>query len=312
MKILYFERQHGNSYSYYNEIKSSLGKDCTIYQYPYWSPDGPDKVNIEEVLSRCPEKPDLICFGFGWTDCGENEPKKIEGLSDCDIPVSIILNKEYAALDKKLDWIVKTSPIAAFTVHHDYKLYEEKTGVPFYQIPFAVNPNIFKKYDEQYDCDFGFSGVIRPEQTNDWRAKIVEKSKDWSDINFSFSQHMHDSLESYARRLNRSKMWLSTTGPADLVGPRYYEIMALGTTLLVCNRLDKVYDGLFEEDKHCVMFDSIEELEEKIRYYLKNQTKRIKIVESAKECVLNNHTWDHRARRMISGITENLEKKLDE
>jgi len=299
VKILFFERNHGNSYSYYNEIRNALGRMNTVYQFGKWSPIGGPEIHINDVLSLCPQKPDIILFGFGWTDCSENYPKQVKGLDACKIPVAVILNKEYAALDKKLDWIKKMKPEVAFCVHHDYDEYSKVTGVPFYQIPFAVNPKIFKKYDnEEYDCDFGFSGVIRPEQTEDWRAKIVEKSSQWSDIEFSFSQHRHDSLESYARRLNRSRAWLSTTGPADLVGTRYYEVMALGTTLLVCNRFDRVYDGLFEENKHCVMFSSIEELEEKIKYYLKNPTEMKTIIDNAMKHTLENHTWDHRAEKI--------------
>ena len=298
---------HSNSYSYYNEIINSLKKFNTIYQYHNWSPVGGSTVNIKDVLSRCPEKPDVILFGFGWTDCSENYPKFVDGLDECDIPVSIILNKEYAALEHKLDWINKNNPICAFTVHHDYEKYSEITGVPFYQIPFAVNPDVFKKYDnEEYDCDFGFSGVIRPEQTNDWRTKIVSESKNWEKINFSFSAHRHDSLESYARRLNRAKMWLSTTGPADLVGTRYYELMALGTTLLVCNRFDRVYDNILEENEHCIMFESLEELTEKLTYYLENESERNNIIEKAKDHVLSNHTWDHRAKKLTNILQEKI------
>ena len=305
MKILYFERDHGNSFSYYNEIKKALGKQNTLYQFADWSPIGGPEVDINNVLERCPDKPDAILFGFGWTDCSEEKPNVVKNLDNCDIPVSIILNKEYAALDKKLNWIKNINPTTAFTVHHDYKKYSEITGVPFYQIPFAVNESVFKKFeDEEYDCDFGFSGVVRPEQTNDWRAKIVEKSKDWNDINFSFSQHRHDTLESYARRLNRAKAWLSTTGPADLVGTRYYEVAALGTTLLVCNRFDRVYDGIFEEDKHCIMFDSLGELEEKIRHYINSEEERMKIVHQAKEHVLSQHTWYHRAEKITKILQE--------
>jgi len=309
MKVLYFERNHGNSFSYYNEIKKALGNQNTLYQFADWSPIGGPEININDVLERCPERPDIILFGFGWTDCSEEAPNVVKNLDTCDIPVSIILNKEYSALEKKLEWIKNTNPIAAFTVHHDYDHYSEVTGVPFYQIPFAVNEKVFKKFEEeQYDCDFGFSGVIRPEQTNDWRSKIVDRSKSWEDINFSFSQHRHDTLESYARRLNRAKSWLSTTGPADLVGTRYYEVAALGTTLLVCNRFDRVYSGIFEEDKHCIMFDSLDELEEKLRHYLKNDDERMKIVSNAKDHVLNNHTWMHRAEKLTNTLKEKLGK----
>lgn len=305
MRILYIERNHGNSYSYYNEIKNALALENELYQFSNWNPKrGPD-LKIKDVLKTCPRKPDFILFGFGWTDCSEQSPKKIIGIENCGIPFGVILNKEYAALDKKLEWIKGMSPNVAFCVHHDYKIFEEKTGVPFHQIPFAVNPALFKKYDnEEYDCDFGFSGIIRPEQTNDWRAKIVKESKKWEKINFSHTTHRHDSLESYARRLNRARAWLSTTGPADLVGTRYYEVMATGTTLLVCNRFDKVYDGIIEEDKHCIMFGSVEELEEKLLYYLNNPEKMSLILEEAKKHTLENHTWEHRANKINKIIKE--------
>tara|TARA_R110001583_G_scaffold18383_37_gene73188 strand:- start:34 stop:969 length:936 start_codon:yes stop_codon:yes gene_type:complete len=309
MKVLYFERQHGNSFSYYNEMKSALSRNCTLYQYSHWVPSGGPSVDIQEVLSRCPEKPDLICFGFGWTDCSENKPKHVSGLKECGIPVGIILNKEYAGLDKKLEWIKEINPIVAFTVHHDYKLYEEKTGVPFYQLPFAVNTDVFKDYNIEYTNDFGFSGVIRPEQTADWRTKIYEKSQQWHDIDFFFTPHRHDSLEDYAKRINATKIWLSTTGPADLVGTRYYEVMASKTTLLVCNRMDMVYDNLLEDGKHCVMFDSLEELEKKIRYYLNNDAARNEVIENAYNLVVEKHTWDHRGEFMISTLKNKLENK---
>ena len=55
----------------------------------------------------------------------------------------------------------------------------------------------------------------------------------------------------YARLLAASKMWVSTTGPEGLVGTRYFEVLASGTTLLLCNRPPSphIYSGLFEEDR---------------------------------------------------------------
>tara|TARA_R100001079_G_scaffold79722_2_gene43674 strand:+ start:5765 stop:6688 length:924 start_codon:yes stop_codon:yes gene_type:complete len=305
MKILYFERHHSNSYSYYNEIKNALARDNTIYQYTKWTPVGGEDLNIGNVLSECPEKPDFILFGFGWTDCSENYPKKVRDLDNCKIPVGVILNKEYAALEKKLDWIKNMSPQAAFTVLHEYDDYSKRTNVPFHQIPFAVNPSVFKKYaGEKYNCDFGFSGVIRPEQRNNWRHKIIEDSKSWQDIKTSFSQHRHDTMEAYARRINRTKIWLSTTGPADIVNPRYFEVMAANTTLLICNRLDHVYKGLFEEDVHCVMFETLEELRDKVEYYLNNDHARQKIINQAYEHAISKHTWAHRADKINSILKE--------
>ena len=79
--------------------------------------------------------------------------------------------------------------------------------------------------------------------------------------------------------------------------------MMTGTTLLVCNRFD--YLGLFEEDKHCIMFDSINELAEKVKYYSnpENENERMRIVNNAKEHVLKNHTWVNRGEIIWKSIS---------
>ena len=80
--------------------------------------------------------------------------------------------------------------------------------------------------------------------------------------------------------------------------------MATNTTLLICNRFEDVYSNLFKEDIHCVMFDSIEELREKIRYYLKNKNARQKIIDQAFQYTMTNHTWAHRANKINSILKE--------
>ena len=311
MKILYLERNHGNSYSYYNEILGSLQRHETVdgvIKFSDWHPQDPNPLDIRKVIDMCSEPPDAVIVGFGWTDCSEAHPKPLVGVQESGIPTSVILNKEYSALEKKLSWIREINPIAAFTVHHDYKLYEKNTGVPFYKIPFAVNESVFKNYGQNYSHDFGFSGVIRPEQANNWRSKILESSKQWEDIKFFFTEHRHDSLEAYAKRINSTKIWLSTTGPADLVGTRYYEVMACNTTILACNRFKNVYDQLFEEDKHCFMFDTIQELQDKIHYYINNDDERIAMIDRAYNHVIENHTWSNRGQEIIKILTTKMEE----
>jgi spore maturation protein CgeB len=54
------------------------------------------------------------------------------------------------------------------------------------------------------------------------------------------------------------------------------------------------------------MFSSLEELEEKIRYYLNNEDERMQIIHNAYELVEEKHTWDHRGKFMISRLKQNL------
>ena len=120
-------------------------------------------------------------------------------------------------------------------------------------------------------------------------------------------------------------MWLSTTGPVDIVGTRYYEVMATNTTMLLCNksktywsfndegtRQDRevdVYDGLFEEGKHYVGFENYDEFMEKLRHYKENEDERQQIINQAYDHVLANHTWAHRAQKFLGTCSEKFNIK---
>ena len=77
--------------------------------------------------------------------------------------------------------------------------------------------------------------------------------------------------EGYVRQISLTKMWVSTTGPSNIVGTRYFEVLASGTTMLLCNKAPSgVYDGLFEDGVHAVVFDGMDDLRSKILYYSNN------------------------------------------
>ena len=298
INILYIENTKNQSYTYYHEIYNSLKKISNLYLYNNYNSNS--LLDINKITASININIDFVLFGFGWTNCSHNYPEKI--ILNKNIKSGIILNKEYAALEKKLDFIEKNKFDIAFTVHHDFKKYQKITSIPFYHLPFAANHQIFKNYNMNYDFDISFSGIIRPEQTNNWREKIYKdlSGEYWNNIRHSFTNHNHDNIIDYAKRLNTSKIWLSTTGPADLVGTRYYEIMLTGTTLLLCNKFD--YLGILKCGFNCVMFDSLECLKEKLNYYLNNEDKRLEIVKNAQNDAINNHTWDNRASLIIKKI----------
>jgi hypothetical protein len=83
-----------------------------------------------------------------------------------------------------------------------------------------------------YEYDLGFTGVIRHEQTNNWRYQIWRHT--WPRLRahglrlYSGPKggvhvgvaHAAVNLSVYVHAMRHSKMWLSTTGPADLVRTR--------------------------------------------------------------------------------------------
>ena len=116
----------------------------------------------------------------------------------------------------------------------------------------------------------------------------------------------HNELNSsmYVAMMRASRMWLSTTGPVDLVGTRYFEVMATGTTLCVCNRLhgnaSAAYSSLgLVHERTVVMFDSLEEFEEIVANYTTRpeyEARRMAIVRRA-QALARRHFKDSVASR---------------
>ena len=123
----------------------------------------------------------------------------------------------------------------------------------------------------------------------------------------------HNELNSsmYVAMMRASRMWLSTTGPVDLVGTRYFEVMATGTTLCVCNRMEGekalVYSSLgIAEGRHVAMFSTLPEFEALVINFTKRaeyEERRRTILVRAQELALRKFTWDvvaHRVERVMA------------
>lgn len=83
---------------------------------------------------------------------------------------------------------------------------------------------------------------------------------------------------------------------------RTFEIPACGA-LQMCPRNEEVL-GFFEEDKECVFFGSIDELLEKVTFYLENEKARQKIAEAGHKRVLaDRHTYQDRVRTILDIVS---------
>ena len=298
MKILYIEpcQKYCN---YYSDIIKYLKQD-----------------NIVNVVSNAnnANNNDIVIVGFSATDTGGNKPNL--NLNNINKPLYIILNKEYDALPEKLIWIKEISPPPKkiFTVHHDFKKYENFCKIPFDRIMWSACHDVFKKYSNDYKYDFFFSGVIRPEQTENLRFKIFNKLNELNKYKLltktaNFNNNVLTgklntfNIIDYAKCINDSKIILSTTGPADLVGTRYFEIMASNKALILCNRMpENVYEKMLIDKFNCVMFDDEDDFIKKCIYYLDNENERMKIVNTAYDYFTNNLTWNHQVNKLMTYI----------
>ena len=289
MYILYIVKEY-NYYNYYTDIIKYLKKYAKVDVKLY-------RNNISLLLDG--NNYDKIILGFSMTNTGYDSPPLIK--NDTNIPVYIILNKEYSALDKKLHWIKNIKPVKCFSVHHDIDFFQKKTGIPFYRISWSAESKIFRDYGEKYVNDVFFSGVIRKEQKDNIRYKIYKNIHKLRNMKINFNVNIFNySNGKYAKELAKSKIGLITTGPADLVGTRYFEIMAGNRCLILCNRMsNNIYNKIVIDGFNCIMFDNEDDFIEKCKYYIIHEEERIKIVNQAYKYFLEKHTWDHKVKELL-------------
>ena len=89
-------------------------------------------------------------------------------------------------MQEKMTWLRAHCVHAALSVHHDVAKFEIVSGVPFHRIWFGVDAARFAEdstqrgsdvvSDEHYEYDLGFTGVIRHDQTDNWRARIWKQA----------------------------------------------------------------------------------------------------------------------------------------
>ena len=191
MRIAWLELPH-YSEGYYDALQEPLKQlGHTVSEVR------PDKAAAkgETFSSRALEGIDLALVGFGWffreKESARSLPEFQQG--GCSgtptqhapcycgaVPLVVILNKEYTALAEKMEWIRSHCVAAAFTAHHGAPLYAQQTGVPFHRIWFGVDVSQFahRAWDgpPRYEYDLGFTGVIREDQTANWRRRIWKQA----------------------------------------------------------------------------------------------------------------------------------------
>ncbi len=269
--------------------------------------------------------PNLVVVGPRYTAnlAQADETLGFDRLKYAHLPLVVMQNKMYEATTRelvgtptlKLKWVQDTGAIAAFTWLTQHQQFTRQSGVPHHWMPFGVDHQLYGRYAGQVGplvqpYDIGFTGASSKKYP--LRQAILATLRGMSNISSYLGTWAQTALnvkhndswkaptrDGYVRQLSKAKMWVSTLGPSNIVGTRYFEVLGSGTTMLLCNRPpagEWVYDGLFEDGKHVVMFDSVADMRDKVNYYLLHEEERQRIVRDAHALVLSRHTWDARAR----------------
>ncbi|MBB1399444.1 glycosyltransferase [Pseudoalteromonas sp. SG44-8] len=181
-----------------------------------------------------------------------------------------------------------------------------KHGADCIYWPLASNQDVFKPENEKvYDVVFIGSNY-------GYRAKLINKLQK-AGINIKafgpgFESGMISAQES-AEIFGKSKIILGIgyiSYSRKLATLKLRDFDALFTGALYITTRNPDLEDILIENEHIVYYDSINELIEKIEYYLKNESVRLDVAERALKLANENHTWDIRIADTIDilGLTD--------
>jgi spore maturation protein CgeB len=108
----------------------------------------------------------------------------------------------------------------------------------------------------------------------------------------------------------RSKMVFNNHGSVagNFAGNvRLFEATGLGSCLLTDNKENM--GDLFEDGKEIVLYDSIDDCIEKVKWLLLNDSERMKIAEAGRKRTIRDHTVEQRCLRLLEIFSNELKRK---
>ena len=235
---------------------------------------------------------------------------------------TIVKNVDYFFTIQKDDFFAELKNIGADNYHY---------------IPLACLPDFHKKITEineddriKYGSDVSFAGAGYYNRKNVFAQLVDFNFKIWGsewyvgqplslliqDGGKRFSEEEAVKIYNYSKiNINlHSSMWHWDINPnGDFLNPRVYEILACGGFQLVDRR--RYLEGVFEDGKDLVVFETVDDLRKKIKYYLANEEERFAIAAHGRETAVKNHTYESRVREMMNIILlssyEQIKSKLE-
>jgi hypothetical protein len=192
------------------------------------------------------------------------------------------------------------------------ELTREIDGV--YPLPFSsCVPYLDRGFNDQLKkldifASFGYTSSLRYEAVNFLVNEYGQEN------NYIALDHPKDNKEGlypskipyfdYLEKIAQSKIALSIRGHGwDCV--RRFEICNF-ETLMISDNIPIITPNPFEDEKHCIYFDDIKDLKEKIDYYLKHDDERIEIAKAGKRHLDNFHTNQKRSEYFLDIVKRYL------
>jgi glycosyltransferase involved in cell wall biosynthesis len=229
---------------------------------------------LQTVLEQMPWKPDLIFqVDAGFHLVGDSG----------DIP-----NALFATDPHFLDYSEQSKTVDFFFNPQPSTFMKYPKGI---FLPWAYDPEVhFPNADAKQIYDVVFIGLMY-----DKRKESIDLLQRFCKVFARNAGIIYDECREYYNQGKIAFNWSSN----DDIPMRIFEGMAYGN-LMVTNRITGM-ELLFKEGKHYVGFDTIDELIDKIKYYLEHEDELFKIAECG-YMEVEKHTYDNRVKQIIKEV----------
>ncbi|OGR78441.1 MAG: hypothetical protein A3I11_02250 [Elusimicrobia bacterium RIFCSPLOWO2_02_FULL_39_32] len=217
---------------------------------------------------------------------GMRSSMAVKALWSCDI-----FRKDKKKFHK---WIEKDFDII-FVAHKNYLNFFEPKKTEW--LPYACNTSTFKKLDLPKIYDVAYIGNLNKDLYSG-RIKIL------NEISKKFKVYISDNVygEEISKIYSQSKIIFNYSQFSE-INMRIFEALSCGS-LLVTNRLGKEtgLEDLFQDQTHLIFYDDINDLKEKLDYYLSNESERESIALGGYKEALSKHTFQDRFIQILNYI----------
>ena len=346
MRILYLSKnlQNYKAANYQREFLYALSKKSQIFIYgPGYTYFNKNKSLKEITKIYGPFK--IIFVGHAWLHDGNNpsiDPWPKSGLSKIQIKKFMFLNKEYANLNEKLRWIKKNKFDCVFSHYQDCKKWESKCRTQFRFLPFAYENNYFYNSEKKRKYDLAFSGVLQNSRKDkvhsDIRIRILRrlyftlfniplfKRKKYRNLSIFwnslpnnilglvlskiFKKYKFLSIRQYAQIQRKSKVYLNSKSPMNLISPRYFENIASGC--IVVTEKNKELKKFIPKSSYMEFSNDLSDFDEVLyKSIIKSNLSR-NILKNNSMIVKKKHNWDIRAKIVLKIIRDFLTKMTNQ
>jgi len=256
-----------------------------------------ENITIPELIKK--HSPDII-FKYGFKTPFEKDLEKIS------IPKIIYLvdycppkgnyrgrTEEISSFMKKSYWDLAIIPVTSIS---DFVKSDAQVKETFVS-PFSVDIDMFKKYDIKKDNDVCAMFVSRNDVYPN-RNLVISTIKSIPRITHTIGKK---SMQKYISTINRSKIFITSNNIFRSMSMKYTECMSCGTFLLADEPDDWELFG-YKRDEHFVFYKNMNDLKDKIRYFLKHENEREAIAKNGMDFVRANHNHEVRVQQIAKFI----------